>query len=254
MELFDTRPGQALVIGGTGGVGKATVKRLAAEGASVVFTYRSSQEAALTLIAECDEAGTTVSAVQLDIADSDACKAVITAAAADGLHTVVYAAGPKVPQTHLSRVSVKQFGDAVDAEVKGFFHIVHAALPFLRENNGSIVAVTSAATDRYAVRDGLSAGPKSAVEALVRGIAAEEGRFGVRANSVGPGMLHDGMAAELMAEGHYDQHALDVATNNIALRRFGSCDDVASAVCFLASDRAGYISGQSLNVDGGYTV
>ena len=201
-----------------------------------------------------DDYGDAVSAVQLDITDSAACTEVVATTAADGLHTLVYAAGPKVPQTHLSKVTPAEFAKAVDAEVKGFFNVTSAALPYLRESNGSIVAVTSAATDRYAVRDGLSAGPKSAVEALVRGIAAEEGRFGVRANSVGPGMLSDGMAATLMAEGHYDQKALDVATNNIALRRFGTGTDVAAAVCFLASDRANYISGQSLNVDGGYAI
>lgn len=250
MQLFESQPGHALVIGGTGGVGQATVRQLCAEGASVVFTYRSSGDAAQELADECDPA----SAVQLDTSDPDACVAVVEAASTDGLHTLVYAAGPQVPQIHLSRVSAAEFSAAVDAEVKGFFNVAHAALPHLREGGGSIVAVTSAATDRYAVRDGLSAGPKSAVEALVRGIAAEEGRFGVRANSVGPGMLSDGMAATLMAEGHYDEHALEVATNNIALRRFGTCDDVASAICFLASDRANYISGQSLNVDGGYAI
>ncbi len=250
MQLFESQPGHALVIGGTGGVGQATVRQLCAEGVSVIFTYRSSGDAAQELANECESS----SPVQLDTSDPKACVAVVESAGADGLHTLVYAAGPQVPQIHLSRVSAAEFGAAVDAEVKGFFHVAHAALPHLREGGGSIVAVTSAATDRYAVRDGLSAGPKSAVEALVRGIAAEEGRFGVRANSVGPGMLSDGMAATLMAEGHYDEHALEVATNNIALRRFGTCDDVASAICFLASDRANYISGQSLNVDGGYAI
>lgn len=251
MQLFDNRAGVALVIGGTGGVGQATVRRLSAEGASVVLTYRSSKDTADQLVDEC---GAGVSSHQLDTADAQACANLASLVGTNGLHTVVYAAGPQVPQVHLSKVSPAEFADAVDAEVKGFFNAVKAVLPFLRESNGSIVAVTSAATDRYAVRDGLSAGPKSAVEALVRGFAAEEGRFGVRANSVGPGMLSDGMAAELMAEGHYDDGALEVATNNIALRRFGTCDDVASAVCFLASDRADYISGQSLNVDGGYSV
>lgn len=251
MQLFDSRTGVALVIGGTGGVGQATVRQLSAEGASVALTYRTSSDAADALVLEC---GPGVAAHQLDTADAQACTDLTNLVGANGLHTLVYAAGPKVPQVHLSKVSPAEFATAVDAEVKGFFNIVKAALPLLRESNGSIVAVTSAATDRYAVRDGLSAGPKSAVEALVRGFAAEEGRFGVRANSVGPGMLSDGMAANLIAEGHYDEHALDVATNNIALRRFGTCDDVASAVCFLASDRANYISGQSLNVDGGYSV
>jgi NAD(P)-dependent dehydrogenase (short-subunit alcohol dehydrogenase family) len=116
------------------------------------------------------------------------------------------------------------------------------------------VAVTTAATRRYPVRDGLSAGPKGAIEALVRGIAAEEGRFGVRANCVGPGMLTDGMAQQLMASGDLDEAALEVTKRNIALRRFGDAADVAEAVCFLASDRADFISGQMLDVDGGYGI
>jgi len=104
------------------------------------------------------------------------------------------------------------------------------------------------------VRDGLSTVPKAAVEAAVRGLAAEEGRFGVRANTVGPGMLTDGMARRLMASGDLDERALDAARASIPMRSFGTAADIAEAVCFLASDRAGYISGQHLAVDGGYTV
>jgi 3-oxoacyl-[acyl-carrier protein] reductase len=127
-------------------------------------------------------------------------------------------------------------------------------LPYLREATGSVVAITTAATRRYPIRDGLSSGPKGAVEAVVRAIAAEEGRFGVRANCVGPGMLTDGMAARLIASGELDEAALEVTKRNIALRRFGEAVDVAEAVCFLASDRARFITGQMLDVDGGYTI
>ncbi len=88
----------------------------------------------------------------------------------------------------------------------------------------------------------------------MRAIAAEEGRFGVRANCVGPGMLTDGMAARLIASGELDDAALEVTKRNIALRRFGEAVDVAEAVCFLASDRARFITGQMLDVDGGYTI
>ena len=142
----------------------------------------------------------------------------------------------------------------MELEINGFFNTVQAVLPFIRVSKGSIVAVTTAATDRYPIRDGLSASPKAAVEMLIRGLAAEEGKYGVRANAVGPGMLSDGMAEELIARGEYSQKDLDIATRNIPLNRFGKASDIAEAVCFLASERANYISGQILNVDGGYTA
>jgi 3-oxoacyl-[acyl-carrier protein] reductase len=89
---------------------------------------------------------------------------------------------------HLSAVEPSAMAVQLATDAAGFFSVVRPALPYLRAASGSVVAVTTAATSRYPVRDGLSAAPKAAVEAMVRALAAEEGRFGVRLNCVGPGM------------------------------------------------------------------
>jgi len=251
---FSTRSGAALVAGASGGIGTAIARTLARCGSAVALTWRSDPAPTDALVAELGDARTR--AWRLDLSDARACAAVAgeAAEAFGGLHTVVYAAGPHVPQRYLSRIEPGHMRDQFEQDTASFFNLVQATLPHLRASQGSLVAVTSAATRRHAPRDGLSTAPKAAVEALVRGIAVEEGRFGVRANCVGPGMLTDGMAARLIASGDFDERALAVVRTNIPLRRFGTAEDVAAAVCFLASDAARYITGQKLDVDGGFAV
>ena len=255
-EDFAGRSGAALVVGGSGGLGSAIAVESAARGSDVALTYHNNAGAAAATAVEVERCGRRCWTAAADLRDDSSIAAAVEelVAAAGGVHTLVYAAGPHVPQMHLSRVEPAAMRGQLDADAAGFFAAVRAALPHLREARGSIVAVTSAGTGRFPVRDGLSTVPKAAVEAAVRALAAEEGRFGVRANSVGPGMLTDGMAQRLMASGDLDERALEAARANIPLRGFGTAADIAEAVCFLASDRAGYISGQHLAVDGGYTV
>lgn len=250
---FGARPGAALVFGASGGLGAAIAAMLIDRGSRVAMTYRH-PSVVVDDLTRCQPG--RAAAYQLELTDAVACTEVVSAAAAEfgAVHTVVYAAGPHVPMVHLSKVPQATFREQLEQDAVAFLNAVMPTLPLLRASQGNLVAVTTAATTRFPVRDGLSSIPKAAVEAAVRGIAAEEGRFGVRANCVGPGMLTDGMADRLISSGELDERALDVARSSIPLRRFGTATDVAEAVCFLASDRAAFISGQKLDVDGGYGV
>lgn len=284
-EGFAGRQGCAFVTGASGGIGAAVAKLLAERGCDVVAVYRSNAGAAEEIAEFARSKGRQAEAVGVDLTDAAATAAVVneTAQAFGGIHTVVHAAGPFVPQEYLGRIPPEQFHEQCVQDIGGFYNLLFAIGKHLREASsaeageadqptsepqqaseppdgnanhgiGNLVAVTTCATRRFPKRDVLSSGPKGAVEALVRAFAREEGRFGVRANCVGPGMLTDGMAADLMGSGEINEAAQAAARSNIALGTFGSAQDIAEAVCFLASTRARYITGQMLDVDGGYTV
>jgi 3-oxoacyl-[acyl-carrier protein] reductase len=253
---FEGKVGACLVTGGSGALGAAVVRKLAERGCHVAFTYRSNEADAAGVAAEAEAHGVQVQALQLDLKDADATVEALDAVQRGfgAIHSIVYASGPFVPLVYLSRVSTEQFRHQVEADTVAFFNLLQPAIAHLRESRGNVVAVGTAATTRAIIRDGLSAGPKGAVEGLIRTLALEEGRFGVRANYVGVGMTSVGMAAELMDSGGLDAAGVTAAVANIPLRRFGEAQDIAEAVCFLASDAAGFITGQTLNVDGGYSA
>ncbi len=256
MSDFSGRSGGALVTGGSGGIGAAICEMLARRGSSVAFTYRANAEAAEAVASTVRAAGVEVHTDNPALENPDELRAFADEAAnrLGGLHTVVSAAGPHVPQMYLSQTDPNLFNSQIEADVIGAFNLTVATLAHLRATSGSIIYVTTAATTVFPKRDALSSIPKGAVESLMRAVAVEEGRFGVRSNCVGPGMLEDGMAARLMADGDLDDRALEVARANIPLGRFGKAVDIAEAACFLASDAANYISGQKLDIDGAFTV
>lgn len=254
-EQIGDRP-WTVVTGATGGIGSSCVRRLSVQGKPIALLYRSSSEKAQALEKSVEEAGGLARSWKTDLTDPKAVKAVVDEIdnAGSGIGAVVHAAGPLVPMTHLSKVEPSTYAEHLTDEAASFFNLVHAVLPALRRSQGNVVAVTTVATSRYPVRDGLSAGTKGAVEQLVRAFAVEEGRFGVRFNSIGPAILADGMVQKLRAQGELTEADLEEVLRRTPMRRFGSTMDIANAVAFLSSDEANWITGQKLNVDGGYSI
>ena len=255
MHHQDFEAGAVLVFGGSGGIGQGVVAEFARVGVPVAIAYRAKVEVAERVAAQARAMGVEASTHQVDVTDAAQVQATVDAAvAAHGrVHTIVWAAGPLVHQRHISEMTPHDWQRAIDVEVMGFFHTVQAALPHLRAaGGGSFVTLGSAGHLRWPDRDGLSVAPKAANESLVRGIAREEGRYRIRANSILVGVIEAGMFLELMEQGQFDQAWVDGTMQMLALKRWGKAQDIGRAAVFLASDSASYITGQQLNVSGGF--
>lgn len=251
--MFDAlRDGGVVVVGGTGGLGAEVCRRFAALGSGVTIGYRSQAARAESLRDELGGGGARILAARIDLAEPESLDAAFAAseAAFGRIHTVVFASGAVVRLEPISRMPREAWAECISADVLGFFNLIQAALPYLRRAQGSLVAMSTAATQRYAPLDILSAGPKASVEQLVKAVAREEGRYGVRANGVRVGHIEAGQGLSIQQD-ERGRRLAERVREATPLRRLGTAEDIANAVLFFASPMASYVSGEFIAVDGG---
>lgn len=245
--------GAAFVVGGSGGLGGAICRALAPEWDQVIIGYRSNAERAGDLAAAI---GPHAHAVQCDLADADMVRGAIDGAVErfGRLGAMIFAGGVPIGQPFVSTIGEPAWREVIETELIGFTRVVSATLPHFRAGGGgAFVAVSSVANYAYPPGDALSSVPKAAIESLCRAVAKEEGRANIRANAVAPGIIDAGLGAGFLKT-LYTPDVWEAQRRRIALRRFGSGEEIAEAVAFLASDRARYITGQTLIVDGGFSL
>lgn len=246
--------GAAVVIGGSGGIGRAVCQTLARAGCDVAFTYRSNATAAAEVRKEVEEAGRKAHAAAVDLVDADGVTAFLNGAAErfGRIHTLVLATGADISMTYTADIDPQEWKRTIDGDLTGAFNVLRAAIPLLRPQGGAIVAMTSAGLLRHPPKDILSVVPKAGVEALIRGIAREEGRHGIRANAIALGVIDTGLFTRLGER--LTPQFIDAMKRNTALRRFGTAQEAADAALFLASSKSAFVTGHSLALDGGFSV
>ena len=239
---------RALVTGGSRGIGAEIVRRLVADGAAVAFTYQSSAETSAALVDELVAAGGKVVAIQADSADSAAVTAAVdeTVAALGGLDILVNNAGIALAGP-IETFSLADFDRSIAVNVRGVFAAIQRAVAHLGDG-GRIITIGSVNADRVPMTElsvyGLT---KAAVAGLTRGLVRELGPRGITINTIQPGPVATDMNPEV--GGFSDQ-----VRPFIAVGRYGQPRDIASAVAYLASPEAGYITGATWNVDGGFVI
>ena len=248
--------GAAIVFGATGGIGCSVCLALAQAGSDVAIVWRSKQKEAIALKGQIEALGRRASLHQCDVLTDGASQAAIGDAVRHHgqLHTLVWGAGPLVQQVHIGETPRDQWRVAIDVEVHGFFDATKATIDHMRNKGGSIIHLGSAGDLRWPDKDVLSVAPKAVNESLVKGIAREEGKNNIRANSVLIGVIEAGMFLELSAQGVFDEAWVEDVQKNLALKRWGQPEEIGHAVVFLASEKAAYITGQQISVAGGYGI
>ena len=249
----DFPEGSAIVIGGSGGIGSAICKTFASHGVPVVFSYHGNETAANDLKKEILDHGGVVSSKKLSINDKTQVESFFQELQNERIHSIVNATGSDIRMKWINELSYEEWDDVMRTDADGFFNIIKNSLPILRKFGGSYITLSSIGLSRWPAKDVLSVAPKAAIDALINGIAKEEGRNNIRANSIQLGIIEAGIFLRIKGK-DYDDRYIEAAKNNTALKKLGEAQDVADAVIFLASDRAKYITGQTLYLDGGYRI
>lgn len=247
--------GAAFVVGGSGGLGRAVALELARAGTDTALTFLTNAGRAAETVREVQDLGRQASAHRVDVTQPEQVTEAFDAAAArhGRIHTVVFAAGAVVEQSYLSRIEPQTWRRAIDIENFGLVNVFQASVGRMRGwGGGSYVHIGSAGHVAWPKRDGLSVVPKAFNEALLKGIAREEGRYAIRANSVLVGVIEGGMFLKLQARGEFDAEWQRGVLRNLSLPRLGKPQEVGHAVVFLASNRAAYVTGQQISVSGGF--
>ena len=237
----------AIVTGGSRGIGRAICLELARRGANVVFSYAGNTAAAEDTLVQLQSLGVKAIALQGDVADSQAAKALVDAAVKElgSLDILVNNAG--ITRDGLAMTMKEEDFDAVVAtNLKGAFLCAKAAArPMMRARYGRIVNLTSVVALRGNPGQVNYCASKAGLIGMTKSLARELGSRGITVNAVAPGYIQTDMTADM------PDAAKEAMLATIPLSRPGQPEDVARAVAFLAGDEAAYITGQVLQVDGG---
>jgi 3-oxoacyl-[acyl-carrier protein] reductase len=244
-DRFSLAGKNAVVTGGSRGLGAAIALSLAEAGADVLLTYRERRDEAEAIAARIKTLGRAAHAVQMDVTERASVERAAELAAKLGpVSILVNNAGINKP-TDFDRIQDADWDTVIDANLKGPFIVSQVFLP-LMTNGGAITHIGSVSGQYGGPRTAHYAASKAGLISLAQVIARFGAQYGVRSNTVAAGLIASDMAAAGMANA-----AVQKAAETIVLKRLGTPQEVADAVVFLSSDAAGYITAQTLNVNGG---
>lgn len=242
----------AVVTGGSQGIGTAVSIDLAKEGANVCLTYRSHEEEAFAVRDQIKQMGRNAIAVKCDISSFEQAETVVNQAkeAFGDLHILVNNAGMNWDGV-CWKMSEEQWDRVIEVNLKGYFNFTRQVAPLFKgQKYGKIVNVTSINGLRGKFGQTNYSASKAGIIGFTKAVAKELGAFGVNVNAVAPGLIETAMLKTSEAR----DKIIDLAMGEIVLKRVGQPEDLASLVSFLASDKARHITGEVIKVDGGQYI